>query len=218
MKRFVCLFVCALLLISMAHPAMAQDGQVTYDGDAQEFIFSPGSDYSPTDLFPDLKSVMPGDTRTQRITVKNDASNQVKVDIYLKAYGAQPMGADFLSQLHLTVEKADDPGNYMFNAAADQPAQLGDWVKLGTLYSGGQVDLIVTLHVPTTLGNEYQDAVGKIDWAFKVEEFPIEDTDPESPETGDNADTALWLIGLMLSAAGFVTLILLYRKERKTSS
>ncbi len=213
MKKLISLLTLLLLVLGAALPVMAEDGQVTYDGNAQEFIFAPGSDHSPTDLFPDLKSVMPGDTITQRITVKNDASNQVRVQLYIRAVSVHPQGADFLSQLKLTVLKSDGPGSYMFDATADQTAQLTDWVSLGTLYSGGQVDLDVTLHVPVTLGNEYQDAVGMVDWAFKVEEYPIDDDDPDSPQTGDPADLTLWLLGMLIAGAGMITALALYRKE-----
>ena len=58
------------LLCSMTVTAFADTARVTYEGDAGEFIFEPGSDYSPTDLFTNYKGVMPGDQITQVINVK----------------------------------------------------------------------------------------------------------------------------------------------------
>ena len=212
MKKGLFLLLALFLLI---RPVAAQGGEVTYSGDSGSFIFAPGSDYSPTDLFAGLKDLMPGDTITQRITVRNNASNRVKVDIYLKAESVHPEGADFLSQLHLTVAKDYGLGDYMFDAAADQTAQLTDWVLLGTLYSGGEVDLQVTLQVPKELGNEYQDAMGAIDWTFKVEEFPSELVDPVTPETADPAQLGLLYTGVCVSTAALITLLPLYCRKRK---
>jgi hypothetical protein len=212
MKKGLFLLLALLLLIQ---PVAAQGGEVTYSGDSGSFIFAPGSDYSPTDLFAGLKDLMPGDTITQRITVRNNASDRVKVDIYLKAESVHPEGADFLSQLHLMVAKDYGLGDYMFDAAADQTAQLTDWVLLGTLYSGGEVDLQVTLQVPKELGNEYQDAMGAIDWTFKVEEFPSELVDPVTPETADPAQLGLLYTGVCVSTAALMILLPLYCRKRK---
>ena len=137
------------------------------------------------------------------------------MDIYLKGESVHPEGADFLSRLHLTVAKDYGLGDYMFDANADQTAQLTDWVLLGTLYSGGEVDLQVTLQVPKELGNEYQDAVGAIDWTFKVEEFPVEPSDPVTPETADPAQLWLLYAGFGISAVALLVLLPLYCKRRK---
>lgn len=212
MKKLLFLLLALFLLI---RPVAAQGGEVTYSGDSGSFIFAPGSDYSPTDLFAGLKDLMPGDTITQSITVRNNASDRVKVDIYLKAESVHPEGADFLSRLRLTVAKDYGLGDYMFDAAADQTAQLTDWVLLGTLYSGGEVDLQVTLQVPKELGNEYQDAMGAIDWTFKVEEFPSELVDPVTPETADPAQLGLLYTGVCVSTAALITLLPLYCRKRK---
>lgn len=215
MKRlFALLLVCAVFF-GAAVSASAEDGRVTYDGNSQEFIFAPGSDYSPTDLFPDFKNVMPGDSLTQAITVKNEASKDVKVKIYMRSHGANPGSEEFLSQLHLRVEKAESEGAYMFDAAADEKAQLTDWVLLGTLYSGGEVDLNVILDVPVTLGNAFSEQVGYLDWEFRVEEFPIEKDDPEAPDTGDSSDLWLWIALAAGSAIALMILFLAGRKNKK---
>ena len=71
---------------------------------------------------------------------------------------------------------------------------------LGTLYSGGEVDLDVTVNVPAEIGNEFQETVGYLDWQFKAEEFPIENSDPSKPKTGDDFNAWIWVI-----AAGAAT-------------
>ena len=212
MKRILSLLL--VLSLIFAVPAYAVGGTVTYSGNAGEFIFAPGSDYSLTDLFPNFKSVMPGDVLTQKITVKNDASNQVKVKIYIRSKGAQAGSEDFLSQLRLKVGASqENTMAYMFDAAADQTAQLTDWVCLGTLYSGGKVNLDVTLEVPVTLGNEFQNQMGYLDWEFMIEEYAIEPSDPKPPQTGDDG-IALPVV-LMGASAGFVFFLILMKRKRE---
>ena len=66
-KNICSLALTLLMLLSCLCAAYADTGSVTYDGDAQSFVFLPGSDYSPSDLFPDFKGVMPGDRLTQTL-------------------------------------------------------------------------------------------------------------------------------------------------------
>lgn len=217
MKKLLATLLVLTLAFTMILPASAEDGKVTYSGNAGEFIFEPGGMDSPTDLFPNFKGVLPGDTLTQKITVKNDADKKVKVNIYIRSLGAHEDSEEFLSQLELKVQKSEDNEMaYMFDAQADETAQLTDWVCLGTLYSGGEVNLDVILSVPVELGNEFQDEVGFLDWEFMIEEFPIEDSDPKPP-TGDAANPVLWIV---LASVSILILIVLFifgkkRKEKE---
>lgn len=216
MKKCLTFLCVCILLLACVMPASAADGNVTYSGDAGKCIFAPGSRYSPTDLFPNFKDVMPGDSITQPITVKNDASNKVRVKIYVRALGAHQDGVEFLSELHLRVEKsADNTMAYMFDAAANETAQLTEWVCLGTLYSGGEVDLNVILDVPEELDNTYQQRIGYLDWEFMVEEYEIEPTDPEPPKTGDDSRLWLWTGLMVMSLCAMIILIFARKRQRK---
>lgn len=187
MKKILSIsLICLFMLVSFVN--VKAEGNVTYDGDAQDFIFQPGSEYSPTDLFPDFKNLMPGDSVSQIITINNKSSKEVKIRLYMRSLGADEDSKAFLSNLIL---KVDQVGNSnLFDAPADQTAQLTDWVYLGTIYSGGKIDLNVTVEVPASLGNEFQDEIGYLDWEFMVEELPVEPTDP-IPSTGDNTNIYL---------------------------
>lgn len=216
MKKVFTLLCALSLLLSLAVPVFAEDGNVTYSGNSGSIIFAPGSEYSPTDLFPNFKDVMPGDSITQAITVKNEANKKIKVRIYMRALGAHEDSEEFLSRLRLRVEKsADNTMEYMFDAAASETAQLTDWVYLGTLYSGGKVNLNVILDVPTSLDNNFQELVGYLYWEFMIEERKIEPGDPQPPKTGDEFQGWLWF-GLMgLSFTALVILLILGKRRKK---
>ena len=214
MKKILTVLITLLLLLTVSFTTFAADANVTYSGDACEFVFAPGSEYSLTDLFPNFKDVMPGDNISQKITVRNLASNKVKVKIYMRSLGAHEdrESPDFLSQMHLRVQKSDDNTMpYMFDAAANETAQLTEWVCLGTLYSGGEVNLDVILDVPVEMDNNYAKKVGYLDWEFMIEEFPIEDGDPQ---TGDNTDTVFWAI----MAVAALLIIIWFARRRKESN
>lgn len=237
MKKIRRLALCALLvlgLLCVGVPAAASN--VSYSGDAGQFIFAPGSDLSVTDLFTGFKGVMPGDTLTQTIAVRNNASDKVSVRIYLRALGAQEQSRDFLSRLSLSVTAGEKE---LFRAPAHEKAQLTDWVELGTFSGGGEVELDVNLHVPVTLDNGFMDAVGHLDWQFMVEEFPVDQPDqpdvpdqpdqpdkpdkpdqpdepqkPDVPKTGDNVNVGLFT-GLFAGSGLMVAVLLWLRLKKK---
>ena len=216
MKKIITLLIACVMVAASVLPVYAADGKVTYSENAGSFVFGPGSDASLTDLFPEFKGVMPGDSLTQKITVKNNGDNKVKVKIYIRVLGAHQDSQAFLSQLGLKVARSEENTMaYMFDAAANETAQLTDWVCLGTLYSGGEVNLDVTLTVPTELDNEFQDKIGYLDWEFMVEEFPVEEGDPMPPQTGDNAYVGAWFALMLGSLAGLMILLVLRRKDRE---
>lgn len=214
--------VCGTTAISFAADATSH---VTYKGKAEQFIFQPGSKYSPTDLFTNFKGVMPGDELTQQIEVRNDASKEVKVKIYMRALGPAELqdkdgnvrvskeeSADFLKEMDLTVDLVGS--SRLFDAPADQTAGLTEWTCLGTFYSGASVTLDVGLNVPITMGNDYQESIGALDWQFMVEEYPIKKDDPK-PATGDGMNIALF--AGIAALALIIAAVLIFARKKKAS-
>ena len=220
MKKIISMLISLLVVTAMTcglSISAYAAGTVTYSADSSKFIFEPGSSHSPTDLFTEYKGLMPGDSVRQDITVKNDSSYGVKVKLYVRSHGAHEDSVDFLSKLHLTVAKSENNEMaYMFDAAADQTGGMTDWVYLGTLYSGGEVNLILNLDIPIELGNEYQDAIGYIDWELKAEELPIDPDDPKPPQTGDNSN--LYLYAMLASVSGIALVILIPKRKKDTAN
>ena len=202
MRRFLNLFVTLLVVLALATSAMAAS-TVTYKNGAENYIDVPGGD-----LFSSFKDVMPGDTLTQQITVKNDTDAAIKVS--LRSLGADKAAKALLSQMTLTVQSKD--GAEFLN---DTELLLGadDWKPLGTIPAGkDEVVLDLTLEVPVTLGNEFQDASGTITWEFAVEEIPEPSGDVP---TGDNSQLLLY-VGLLLLSLLALILLLTQRKKKTT--
>ena len=178
------LLISLLVLLLMTSTAFAST--VTYQDSAEDFVFSPGSTYSPTDLFSDFKNVMPGDSITQTIVVKNsETADNVTIKLYLRALGAQDGSEEFLSQMKLTVKGPDDT---LFEAPPSETARLTDWVYLGSVQSGGEIPLQLTLNVPITMGNEFQQQIGYLDWQFKAER--IESAPAQEDPPSDQGETS----------------------------
>lgn len=215
MKRFakICTFLLVLCVVfSMASVAYA-DSTLQYVGGTKEFVYAPDGTDAPDNLFDTFQEVMPGDVLTDTIRIRNDASKAVKIKLYLRSLGAQNDTEAFLSQLKLTVEQKD--GGVLFSGPADETGQLTDWVYLGTLYSGGEVTLDLNLEVPITLDNAFQDKDGQIDWELRADEFPVEDSDPKAPQTGDRSNPLLYVILLAVSALVLILVAVMSKRRKK---
>ncbi len=203
------IFVIMLVLMMLCSAALAADGSVTYEGGAEKFVFLPGSENSDSDLFDNFKNVMPGDVLEQIVHVKNGTDKQAR--IYMRAEGASAADKDFLNQLQLTVTCKD---SNIFDAQADEKAQLTNNTLLGTFKEEGETDLIVTLTVPMDLGSEYMNRSGVVPWTFMVEEIAEEDT----PQTGDWFNAAAWIGAAVILLAGLIVLLLIAGKKRKVEA
>ena len=235
LKRAALCVLSVLTLLSGAMTAGAKNGNVTYSADGGTFVFQPGSDRSVTDLFPEFKDMMPGDTLTQTILVRNNASEKVSVKIYLRALGAHEVSRDFLSQLTLRVDVGE---RTVFRAPAHEQAQLSEWVELGEFGPGGEAELALTLHMPVTLDNRFMGAVGYLDWQFRVEEFsvqpdrpdgpgapdqpvdpdmPVDPDRPDAPKTGDAVNVGLFA-GLFVGSGLLLVILLwvLWNKKKRS--
>jgi len=247
LKKISILALALVLTMGTTVCSFADESSVTYEGDADQFVFLPGSGYSPTDLFTNFKGVMPGDTLTQDIEIKNTTNDEYEVEIFIKALGAsdlvdadgnvvvsQEQSADFLKEMNLTVTPLQ--GGEYFDAPADQTGDLTEWVSLGKFYYNADVTLRVNLEVPITMGNDFQQRIGALQWTFKAVEIPIpeepsnispgdddgdgdkdkdkdKDGKPDSAKTGDDMNLFM-IIGICIAAL-VVILVLVFGRRRR---
>lgn len=200
-KVLAALVLAVLTVLAVSVQALGAETSVTYqDG---KFTYGSQSGEQPLDLFENFKGAMPGDTLSQTITVVNGAKADAK--IYLRSLGAAEGSEALLKELTLTVYRGD--GTELYAGPADQAGSLSEWVLLADFAPGDKLELQLTLEVPITLGDEFQETAATVQWEFKAEEA-------ENPDTGDTAQPVLWLaVGV-----GALTLALLLvvwkRRER----
>ena len=201
-----------ILMLSAVLTNFAADSNVTYAGEADKFIFEPGTGYSPTDLFDNFKNVMPGDTVTEYITITNKASDCDYVQVYLRAVAhdenGNPLSYDEAFEAADGKDQAGVAGQrdetavtmsdflaqlsmkvyqgekVLFEASPDELGGLTENVFLGELRQGETTTLAVELAVPIELGNEYASRVGEVDWVFSVEALydPVEEPEDSQPD------------------------------------
>lgn len=166
--------------------------------------------YTPIDLFHNFKGVMPGDTLTQDVVVKNGSANSIKLYMQVLPHGANNALSDnvaekttldnmtnFLNQLTLQVAAGEgDAQKVLFDIPKGKLATFADSAELGILYSGNAATLHVSLMVPIELENIYARTIGEVDFVFTIEEIPSggggtpppkdpEDDPGEEPEKTD---------------------------------
>lgn len=156
-----------------------------------------------TDLFDNFKDVVPGDVLTQSIFVQNKASSisgSTTFEIYLYAENGEISNSedgdtpdDLFDQITFTVT---ENGQTLELKKTDDTSK---GVSLGTFDLDDIKQIDITMEVPLELGNEYQNAIGTINWYFyaeQVEEEEIEDDDtpldnPEDEEIDEDEVPAL---------------------------
>ena len=143
-----------LMLGALAITAFADDANVKYVGSAQKFFFSPGSEYSLTDLFPNFKDVMPGDKVGKKVTAENtgDADMFVRVILENKITPAEGIKAelnfDYITLDLNTTDWTEKDGAYYYNK---------------TLLPGETtVPLFTTVSFSEALPDEYQGCTANI--------------------------------------------------------
>ena len=211
LKFIAALLICAMLMTALMSCAWAENGQVSYQGRAEGFIFSPGSSESPTNLFPELRGLMPGDSVSQSIIVSNDMNERTKLRVYLRSLGADEESTALLSQLQLRVEQVNK--GELYSGEAHLSGDLSQWQLLGTVYPGNSVELLVTVDVPIELDNEFAGKAGRLDWEFMVEEIPIKNGDVS---TGDTAHAAVYTAAAVMCLAALMPLC--YELKRRSKA
>ena len=249
-KTLFSLICSTVFMFTLPLTAFAADSTITFEGKSAGFTFEPGSEYTATDLFDNFKDVMPGDVLTEEITIKNNASDCDYINLYIRAVAhdeddnpltysetfenedgndqADLEGqrdetvatmTDFLAQLSM---KVYHNGTLIQEVSPDQLNGLVNNTFLGTYRHGSTGKLVVELEIPLSLGNEYANRVGEVDWVFTVEALddPIPPTPAPTPgvvvpQTGDDSNLLIYVCGLLMGAVILVALMYVKKVKNK---
>ncbi len=228
LKKFISAGLALLLLLAFPAAAFAADSAVEFNGHyaSSKFGFIP----SDKDLFRNFKGLMPGDTVTQKVTITNDSRDEIRV--YLFGEPEHESVKDLLDMVKITVKVAGGATIVADKASAEWPSNT-TYYSLGWFDPGEEVDLLVTMEVPATMGNEFKKAEGVVKWGFLVHQYDDDDDDdddddiplgpgvtvngekiPLSPGTGDDANLYIWA-GAFVALS--VVLAVLIAKRRRHS-
>ncbi|MDR0853451.1 MAG: BsaA family SipW-dependent biofilm matrix protein [Clostridiales Family XIII bacterium] len=169
------------------------DAQVVFvspENKPEEFDISQGSTYSDTDLFLNFKDLVPGETRSQKVEVKNEytstqeiflraefveqldetlegeAQNLELVELLLRQYATITVEAD-----GKTIYSGPVWGNYESEPTGDD--SMKNYISIGDFLKDETKDLTIVLTLDPDIGNEYQDLLGLIKWRFLTEEVLV---------------------------------------------
>ena len=202
------LVVTTVLALSMT-TIHAADTNVSFDGDAEDFIFLDGSQ----DLFDNFKNIV----------LKNDDHRELR--FYLSADVLDSLDTDTsgLSVYNITIT---NEGEEFYNGTLDDLAALSSGrmsedTLLASLQKGETTTVTMTLEVNgDSMDNTYQNREGLIKFNFSVEELDDQSTIVEvvrnvyeSIKTGD-ATVIAPLLGLV-AVSGFAVIFLLKKKKHK---
>lgn len=233
-KTILSLLLALVMALSLSVSAFAADPTVdiVYKGRDKLLITPKTTEFTTTDLFGGgFKGVMPGDTRTETITFKNESTSRNSyVKLYIEAipHNAANQPEDeaiadvekmngFLSQLTMKVTNAVD-GKVIFEGSPDKKGDLANSVLLGTFYRGAEKTILkVELSVPQEMDNTYANMHGEVDWQFiAVEDSSGGGKPTVTPGTLIQTGQLNWPIAVLAAAGGVLIALgwVILRKKR----
>ena len=191
-KTTFSLLMALVLALSLTATAFAQAAQpaaadIVYQGENKLIITPKDGHHTDTDLFGSFKGMMPGDTRTETITFKNESSTSrtdyVKLYIVAVPHKADNLPVDshitdlakmaeFLKNFNMTVTQGtgQNPKTIAGTAAVTEIFG-GQGYLLGTFKKGEGTTLNVALELSKDADNKVAAQEGEVDWKFVAEEY-----------------------------------------------
>ena len=204
------LLLALMTIVGLSMTAFAADSSVTFK-DGKLTVFEPGTVHTDTNLFDNFAGVMPGDTRTEEITIQNKSKDYDYIKVYIRAdlhdESGNPVSEkvlneltndecrgelsevehmhDFLAQLSMTVKNGD---NEIYKASPNELDAFAENAYLDTLRKDESVKINVELAVPIEMGNEYANRIGEVDFVVEGYDYPKPTRSDRDSDDSDDPD------------------------------
>lgn len=190
---------------------------IYYDGREKEIVFLNSDN---TDLFSELKDIMPGDIKEQEILFKLE---NIKADtkIFLKIEGNEE-------------NKLPDGVNVKVLLNDNELSERNEFIELGTFSKDEELKLKVIVEVDKEVGNEIENLEQNMSWNVLIQENEESNTNEigsssnsntsqeadndnliEVPYTYDNSNIILYILICIISFIIMIYSIIKLRKESK---
>ena len=155
------------------------------------------------DLFANFKDLIPGESRSQELTVTNNWSQDVEIFLHAN-YIEQTQATDETRELidnllkkYARITVASEDGEQIYsgpiwgNPTAEDSSEpsMKEPYSLGDFASGQTKKMYVNLYLDENMDNEYKDLLGKIEWVFTAEGNEIDSDTATETDTGSETDT-----------------------------
>ena len=171
--------------------------EIQYDSETKALVSN------EQDFFQNMGTVMPGDSFSDVIELKNAGTKAV--DLYFKTFTED---AKLLSKVKLNIKLGDKE---IYSGTLDSKELMNE-IKLASVSAGETEQLKFSIEVPKELDNEYAMSSEKVRWMFSAGDVPDKMySNGDGPKTGVEDLSGLYLFGMVSSL--LVMVYAVYRKE-----
>lgn len=168
-------------------PSLSSDAVLYYNGNTKEFTYF---NLDKKDVFDSFKDMMPGDTRTQTLSVR---AGDIKpgTRMYLKLNS--DINAEILKYINVYVYENDK-----------LLPSIDDTIEIYNFTKDDAFTMKVVVEVPEEVNNEAADLVAHLKWTFMIEE---DGNTEEVPRTYDGFNMIKYISMILVSLVMIVILI-----------
>ncbi len=168
----------------------------------------------PSNFFEDMKRIMPGDSYSSSLKIKNTNKKGAKYYFKCNIEDKDESIKELLNNLELEI--TNEKGQVLYN----DKVKNNENILLGEFNKGEEGKLDFKIKVSNQLTNQYANLNEKLNYVFSVdyekiytENNNVVNLDKTNPQTGDKINVAMTIF--LISAIGLIIVLILdYREKR----